>query len=80
LCEAPLGPFRQTTPDPFFPEGIEAEVRSRTYLGELEQMALAAGGVELRATVLNPGLVAQKADRVRVRFDPADVLAFAEVR
>jgi ABC-type Fe3+/spermidine/putrescine transport system ATPase subunit len=59
-------------------DGIEADVKSRTYLGELEQMVLAVAGVELRATVLNPGLVAEKADRVRIRFDPAGVLAFAE--
>jgi len=58
-------------------EGFEAAVLERTYLGEVEQMLLSVGEVRLRATVLNPGQVAGAAERVRIRFDPADVLAFA---
>ena len=61
-------------------DGFEAEVLERTYLGEVEQMRLAlAGGVRLRATVLNPGEVTREVKKLRVRFEPADVLTFAEV-
>jgi len=51
LCEAPSGPFRQKTPDPFFPDGSPLDRLSGRSLGgrpaDLD-VSLAAGHFKLR--------------------------------
>ena len=53
-----------------------AKVETQTYLGEIEQYMLrAAGGIELKALMVNPKVgVAPAAEGAIVRFDPEDVV------
>ena len=52
---------------------FSAEVVSDVYLGEVEQFVLAAGDLELRAAVGNPGAHAPRAgEAVTVGFSPDD--------
>ena len=56
------------------PDGpIGAEVRGTTYLGEIAQHTLDAGGINLHASELNPG-AGRRDGRVQIAVDPQDVV------
>jgi len=58
---------------------FSATLKSSVYLGELEQLVLEAGGMELRALKVDPGSVSPAlGKRVQVQFRPEDAVILAE--